>query len=112
PNNTSNTPALIKALDDKGYRRHETAIKELVALGGSAVPALIQALEDENLHIRYWAVRAIQHIGKPAESAVPALLHLLQQGTPLERPDLLDLHLRAATADALEHSEPVLRCPP
>ncbi|HRI15483.1 MAG TPA: HEAT repeat domain-containing protein [Verrucomicrobiota bacterium] len=55
-------------------------------VGEPAVPELVAALKDEDPGVRATAARCLGHIGERAESAIPALLPLLEernQGIPI-----------------------------
>jgi HEAT repeat protein len=44
----------------------------------AAVPALIEALNDKGFNVRYWAATSLGQIGPAAKDAVPALIEALK----------------------------------
>src|SRR5205823_6759398 len=87
---TPAVPALITALDDKDGRTRVEAARALEEIGpgaSAAVPRLTQLLNDRqtNVDLRWKAAITLARIGRPAESAVSALLRMLEEKDPLLR---------------------------
>jgi len=77
----------IEALGGADLDTREWAIDALRRIGKPAVPPLIEALKDENTAVQGNAVRTLGEIGSEADTAVPALMQLLEseQGLVNER---------------------------
>lgn len=95
------------ALEKLAERRPERALDPMVGLftdrgrlavgasyaiadfGEVAVPALVKAASDPNPRIRYWAVRTLGKIGRPAGESAPVLVDALQDPVALVRHNAL-----------------------
>ncbi|MEA5574201.1 HEAT repeat domain-containing protein [Calothrix sp. UHCC 0171] len=72
-------PALSKALQDEDKNVRTEAARAFNSIGRRAmVPYLVANLRHENPSVRYSAVHALTRLGKYAQSAVPTLVHTLQ----------------------------------
>ena len=76
-------PALVAALKDADPEVVGNALDALASLGPKALANIDQALQDKSL--RHYATRLTFRLGDKAVSAVPALVHALQQ--PIENDD-------------------------
>ncbi len=61
----------------------------IAGFGGVAVPALVQAASDPNPRIRYWVVRTLGKIGRPAGASAPVLARALRDPVAIVRHNAL-----------------------
>jgi hypothetical protein len=91
-------PALVAALKDRDATRRAAAASVVGRAAAASRKAALPLLEDAEPRVRFAAAAALAHAGE--KSAVPALIALVEKGTPALAWQAEDLLFRIAGPDA------------